>query len=114
MYPLLIDLKSDLGSSIKHIKESIRAIPDKGIGFGSFALAESNEIDYSMLPKISFNYLGQFDSQEGFWQVVSEDSGIAMHLDNVDSNIININGMVIEGELRFSVVTQLGLSLIHI
>ncbi|WP_150468583.1 condensation domain-containing protein, partial [Francisella sp. SYW-9] len=56
----------------------------------------------------SFNYLGQFDSQEGLWQLASQSSGIPVHSDNHDHNVININGIVIEGELRFNVVTQLG------
>uniref|UniRef100_UPI00123DC5ED non-ribosomal peptide synthetase n=1 Tax=Francisella sp. SYW-9 TaxID=2610888 RepID=UPI00123DC5ED len=56
----------------------------------------------------SFNYLGQFDSQEGLWQLASQSSGMPVHSDNHDHNVININGIVIEGELRFNVVTQLG------
>jgi len=31
-----------------------------------------------------------------------------MHTDNRDSNIININGMVVEGKLSFHIVTTLG------
>ncbi|MED7818413.1 MULTISPECIES: condensation domain-containing protein, partial [unclassified Francisella] len=107
MYPALLEIKEDLGSTIKHIKESLRSIPNKGIGFGSFAQS-SNEIDFKQLPRVSFNYLGQFDGREGLWQLVSESSGINMNLDNQDHNIININGLVVDGQLSFSVVTQLG------
>ncbi|MBY7735091.1 non-ribosomal peptide synthetase, partial [Francisella philomiragia] len=107
MYPALLEIKEDLGSTIKYIKESLRAIPDKGIGFGSFAQS-SDEIDFKQLPRISFNYLGQFDGREGLWQLVSESSGISMHSDNRDHNVININGMIVDGQLSFSVVTQLG------
>jgi non-ribosomal peptide synthase protein (TIGR01720 family) len=106
MYPTLLEVKEGLDSTIKYVKESIRAIPDKGIGFGSFVQAQ--EFGFDQLPRISFNYLGQFDSQEGLWQLASQSSGVSMHPNNQDHNIININGMVIEGELRFSVVTQLG------
>ena len=103
MYPVKLELHKGLESSIKGIKESLRRIPGKGIGFGAIY---PNEL--INLPAISFNYLGQFDTQDEQWQVVSENAGIAMHTDNIDSNIININGMVLEGELSFSVVTKLG------
>ncbi|MBK2238656.1 glycosyltransferase, partial [Francisella philomiragia] len=52
--------------------------------------------------------LGQFDAKEGLWQVVSEDSGVSISSKNKDHNIVNINGMVVDGQLSFSVVTQLG------
>ena len=108
MYPVLLETQDDIGNTIKYIKESLRAIPDKGIGFGSFAINKDNDINFDQLPAISFNYLGQFDSKEGLWQLASEDSGISVSSKNQDHNIININGMVVDGQLSFSVVTQLG------
>ncbi len=103
MYPVRLALQENLEASIQHIKESLRAIPNKGIGFG---VIFPNEL--MNLPPISFNYLGQFDTQDAYWHIVSENSGIAMHTENIDTNIININGWVLEGELRFSIVTKLG------
>ncbi len=108
MYPVLLDIQEDIGETIKNTKESLRKIPDKGIGFGSFAIGSDNEINFDQLPRISFNYLGQFDSKENLWQLTSESSGISMSSENQDHNIININGMVVDGQLSFSVVTQLG------
>ncbi|MBK2239035.1 condensation domain-containing protein, partial [Francisella philomiragia] len=52
--------------------------------------------------------LGQFDAKEGLWQVVSEDSGVSISSKNKDHNIVNINGMVVDGQLSFNVITQLG------
>ncbi|WP_345027173.1 amino acid adenylation domain-containing protein, partial [Flavivirga jejuensis] len=103
MYPVQLSVQDNLGSSIKEIKESLRAIPNKGIGFGAIY---PNEL--INLPAISFNYLGQFDSQDDYWQVVDENSGIQMHSSNANTSLININGMVTEGRLSFNIVTKLG------
>jgi len=108
MYPVLLETQEDIGNTIKYIKESLRVIPDKGIGFGGFVINKDNNINFNQLPEISFNYLGQFDSKEGLWQIVSEDSGVSASSRNQDHNIININGMVVDGKLGFTVVTQLG------
>ncbi|WP_407878137.1 condensation domain-containing protein, partial [Francisella sciaenopsi] len=108
MYPVLLEDKGELSTTIKYVKESLRAIKDKGIGFGSFAVSDESSIRFKDLPTISFNYLGQFDAKEGLWQIISEDSGVSVSSKNKDHNIVNINGMVVDGQLSFSVVTQLG------
>ncbi|MBC8756557.1 amino acid adenylation domain-containing protein [Kordia sp. YSTF-M3] len=103
LYPVALKLEKDLSSSIKSIKESLRTIPNKGIGFGAMFPEELIN-----LPRISFNYLGQFDSQDEYWQVLSENSGMAIHTDDADTTLININGMVVAGKLSFRVDTKLG------
>ncbi|GAA3623460.1 amino acid adenylation domain-containing protein [Flavivirga jejuensis] len=103
MYPVELSVEDNLESSIKGIKESLRAIPNKGIGFGAIY-----PNGYINLPSITFNYLGQFDTQDGYWQVLSENSGIPIHINNIESDIINITGMVTDGQLNFSIISQLG------
>ncbi|MBN8523547.1 MAG: hypothetical protein J0M23_06835, partial [Rickettsiales bacterium] len=41
------------------------------------------------------------------WEIVSEGSGIATHLTNQDPNILNINGLIIDGKLSFSITSKL-------
>ncbi|WP_298776655.1 condensation domain-containing protein, partial [uncultured Shewanella sp.] len=111
MYPVSLSLKPTLRDSIIFIKESVRAIPNKGIGFSCFAQAQGAHSSTLPLPPISFNYLGQFDGERQastVWQLSTDSAGTAVHAANHDENIININGMVVDGALRFSVVTQLG------
>ncbi len=108
MYPVKLELQDTVSASIKHVKESLRLIPHKGLGYGSFSVLENSSIAFNKLPPIRFNYLGQFDKQEGDWQISLEDSGLSMHQDNQDSTLINISGYVSEGQLHFSIVTGLG------
>ena len=59
------------------------------------------------LPLVTFNYLGQFHAPEGYWQVVPENSGQSFHPENHDRTIINIVGMVNDGELTFTISARL-------
>ena len=107
MFPVKLEVKNNIKETIECIKESLRSIPNKGIGFGVFA-AKKTGFTFNDLPPISFNYLGQFDAKQRDWQVVSEDSGNMAHPANINHNLININGMISNGKLEFSVMTRLG------
>ncbi|WP_228454109.1 condensation domain-containing protein, partial [Chryseobacterium fistulae] len=59
MYPIVLERGKDLFSTVVHTKDSLRGIPNHGIGYGSLiGYTDGN------LPGISFNYLGQLDQQE--------------------------------------------------
>jgi len=106
MYPVRLEVKDSLRDSIRSIKECLRKVPRKGIGFGSYALLSDSGYGFEDLPLVSFNYLGQLDvGSSKDWQIVSERSGVSVHRSNKDHNVININGFVSEGKLRFSIVT---------
>ncbi|MBU9709582.1 amino acid adenylation domain-containing protein [Paenibacillus sp. AK121] len=63
-YPVLLDMPKEtaLSQRIKHAKEGLRSIPQKGIGYGILKyLAEVSPALCEVDPEISFNYLGQFD-----------------------------------------------------
>jgi amino acid adenylation domain-containing protein/non-ribosomal peptide synthase protein (TIGR01720 family) len=113
MYPVRLKIAQDIGSSLKTIKEILRKIPNKGIGYGALVGYKENP-----LPRISFNYLGQFDNEnnkihllesklQNFWKIVDESSGISEHNANGDYYIININGMIINNVLKFSIESKL-------
>jgi amino acid adenylation domain-containing protein/non-ribosomal peptide synthase protein (TIGR01720 family) len=107
-YPLQLQLQQDFANSIKNIKKILRAVPNKGIGYGAFKyLARSEKLKAHALPLISFNYLGQFNTQTEFWHLSSETAGKSADPNNQDKNLLNINGWVIAGELYFSIVSQL-------
>ncbi|MDR2234817.1 MAG: amino acid adenylation domain-containing protein [Chryseobacterium sp.] len=102
MYPLLLKTGTDVTDTIIHTKESLRSIPNNGIGYGSL-------IGYTKagLPKISFNYLGQLDQEDTSgdktWFIAAEGSGISNSPENRDSHMISINGATIDGQLRFGI-----------
>ena len=104
MYPVRLEVMNKLSDSIKTIKENLHQIPNKGIGYGAL-------IGYKLitLPGISFNYLGQFDSikSDSSWHIVGENSGITISRSNKSSNIIDINGWIVGGKLKFTILSRL-------
>jgi non-ribosomal peptide synthase protein (TIGR01720 family) len=68
----------DLGSYIRNVKETLRAVPGEGIGYGVLRYMSDNGQDIADLqirPSIIFNYLGHVNRFE------SEYLSNAMHLD---------------------------------
>uniref|UniRef100_UPI001141ED0F condensation domain-containing protein n=1 Tax=Lacrimispora amygdalina TaxID=253257 RepID=UPI001141ED0F len=66
-YPVILDMKEtgSISSRIKSVKESLRTIPGKGMGYGILKyqtiLPDEEMLKFNLIPEISFNYLGQFD-----------------------------------------------------
>ena len=64
VYPVSLNLEgfTDLGASLKHVKEHLRAIPHGGIGYGILKyLGAADAAFEKSKAEVSFNYLGQMD-----------------------------------------------------
>jgi amino acid adenylation domain-containing protein/non-ribosomal peptide synthase protein (TIGR01720 family) len=106
-YPFVYQAAADdLGQSIIAIKEDLRTIPNKGIGYGVLRYLTNGETQWGSEPQISFNYLGDFDSQVG-----GEDSGLQMssdpkgaenHQENSGGYTLSLIGISINGELSLT------------
>ncbi len=106
MYPLLLDLKSSdagLDTLIKSVKEQVRQVPDKGLGYGVLKYINKEEVFQQAAPfEIIFNYLGQVDSvaRESKWFSGSEESaGESRSSELVITEKLFINSIVRGGEL---------------
>ncbi|EPL03311.1 non-ribosomal peptide synthetase [Pseudomonas sp. CF161] len=109
VFPVKLSLAADLGDSIKQIKEQLRAIPNKGIGFGALRyLGDPQTRDtLSRLPepRITFNYLGQFDGsfdreQGALFAPAEESTGANQSPQAPLGNWLSLNGQVYGGELK--------------
>ncbi|MCV9951204.1 non-ribosomal peptide synthetase [Paenibacillus sp. BT-177] len=96
-----------LGHQVKQVKESLRRIPNKGIGYGilRYLSVPRDGERFALEPEISFNYLGQFDqdyesngSQPSLFSPGSDSSPNA-----VMDYVLDINGMVSEGVLELTI-----------
>ncbi|WP_219665566.1 non-ribosomal peptide synthetase [Streptomyces bambusae] len=70
MFPVRLDAGTgtDLGRSLKAVKEQLHALPDNGIGYGvlRYTDAEAAAVLAELpAPQIGFNYLGRFDATAG-------------------------------------------------
>ncbi|WP_309060601.1 non-ribosomal peptide synthase/polyketide synthase [Streptomyces sp.] len=63
LFPVALHLpRGDWGAAVKAVKEQLRAVPDRGIGYGALRhLAGDERLAAVPPPGISFNYLGRFD-----------------------------------------------------
>ena len=64
LFPVQLTPSADLGASLKSIKEQLRSVREKGVGYGLLRYLAGNEIGAQLAalptPRITFNYLGQF------------------------------------------------------
>ncbi|MFI8192533.1 non-ribosomal peptide synthase/polyketide synthase [Streptomyces sp. NPDC085946] len=63
LFPVALDVPhGDWGAALKSVKEQLRAVPGRGLGYGALRyLARDEELAAAPAPGISFNYLGRFD-----------------------------------------------------
>jgi len=57
-----------LGAAVKRVKEQLRAVPAKGLGFGLLRYVNAGtaaELRALSTPQLAFNYLGRFDAAAG-------------------------------------------------
>ncbi len=110
IYPVRLSVDREISQSIKQVKENLRQIKNKGIGYGALIGYEGG--DY---PRISFNYLGQLNTRgaEQAWFISSDKSGESVHADNREPNIININCLVRDGKFEMHLVSKLSKANTH-
>ncbi|MCX8514526.1 MAG: condensation domain-containing protein, partial [Burkholderiales bacterium] len=109
MYPVRIYSTMDnLEFSIINTKEILRNVLNNGIGYGALC-------GYTKLPRIGFNYLGQFDnnSNAASWSIVPESCGETVNSNNSTNFIISLNAFVTNGCLQINLAGKLDKSLVE-
>ncbi|RON25158.1 non-ribosomal peptide synthetase [Pseudomonas brassicacearum] len=109
LFPVNLVPSSDLGASIKTIKEHLRGVPDKGLGYGALRYLGTPQMRAELAalpqPRITFNYLGQFDRQfddAALFVPSTEGSGVAQDPSAPLGNWLTVEGQVYGGELSLS------------
>ncbi|HLK96906.1 MAG TPA: condensation domain-containing protein, partial [Hymenobacter sp.] len=90
-----------IGQTIKAVKEALRSIPNKGIGYGALKyLNPAPAIQEALADEhwdFTFNYLGQFDNLEigdGYLYGAGESTGQSRHQNTPFLTRLEINGSV--------------------
>ncbi|MFJ4068427.1 non-ribosomal peptide synthase/polyketide synthase [Pseudomonas sp. NPDC089996] len=109
LYPVRLQPAADIGASIKGIKEQLRNVPNKGIGYGLLRHLGPQAAQQALAglpqPRITFNYLGQFDTamaEGALWRLAEESAGSGIDDDAPLGNWLNLDGQVHEGVLSLS------------
>ncbi|MEM9296748.1 MAG: amino acid adenylation domain-containing protein [Bacteroidota bacterium] len=108
MYPVILEKKGkDLGEIIKHVKEALRQVPNYGM---DFLLSRYLKDGYSSNPEvyaqISFNYLGQFDTDIAgkSFTLSNEDRGEEISTNISKYSDWDITGSVVDGALKMNLL----------
>ncbi|UAY69896.1 lichenysin non-ribosomal peptide synthetase LicA [Bacillus paralicheniformis] len=107
-FPALIQMRhsGDIGYQIKQIKEELRHIPNKGIGYGIYRyLTEEDKKAKPIKHDISFNYLGQFTemADSGLFTRSTLPSGDPLSPETEKPNALDIVGYIEDGILTMSI-----------
>ncbi|MFW9264015.1 amino acid adenylation domain-containing protein [Nostoc sp. CALU 546] len=110
IFPVVVELgiTDDLGTALKSVKEQLRVIPNKGIGYGLLRYlnvdAEINaQLEKIPQAEVSFNYLGQFAqvvNTSSLIQIANESSGNSQSLQGQRHYLLDINAIIINEKLQ--------------
>lgn len=106
-YPVWLEMtdEKNTGLVIEQIKQRLRSVPSKGIGYGVLkylsnegGVLASNQSD----PVVVFNYLGQFGEnkqEENDWDIVADFNRHTVALEHPRNCLLGFNGGIRSGEL---------------
>ncbi|MFS0655873.1 amino acid adenylation domain-containing protein [Bacillus sp. 179-C3.3 HS] len=104
-YPIFIPfIKADVGRQIKDVKETLRAVPQKGIGYGLLRYMTESHSLKTVTPQMSFNYLGQLDQtdDEVKLYIADERNGHVHDPKAERQHLIDVYGYVVNGQLQMN------------
>ncbi|MFN2413682.1 MAG: amino acid adenylation domain-containing protein [Pyrinomonadaceae bacterium] len=109
LFPVSLSAPSlDTEEVLRSVKERLRALPNKGLGYGLLRYLSGDEEVAARLraaprPEISFNYLGQFDrtlSDSAPFETARESAGPARNEEAVRGSLLDVTALVTGGRLR--------------
>jgi amino acid adenylation domain-containing protein/non-ribosomal peptide synthase protein (TIGR01720 family) len=112
IYPVALEVQagSSASETLKQVKEQLRRIPQKGLGYGVLKYLSHREGLRERLrgvrSEVLFNYLGQVDQvvgEDSMYRAGREGSGAAQDEQGQRAYLLEIGGLVTEGQLRMSI-----------
>ncbi|MGF9913674.1 amino acid adenylation domain-containing protein, partial [Paenibacillus ehimensis] len=108
-FPVVLEMGAgqEISQRIKRVKEGLRQIPQKGIGYGilRYLSAPREGETFEVQPEISFNYLGQFDQdmESNALHASPYSSGASIGQSMPRAYTLDINGMISGGVLELTI-----------
>ncbi|NOQ75939.1 MAG: amino acid adenylation domain-containing protein, partial [Crocinitomix sp.] len=109
VYPYVLAASSNNPlEALVEVKESLRKIPNKGVGYGMLKYL-TNSFETELTPSAIFNYLGDFGSNAGgdegtsLFEYSGEYKGHDFAPRSHSDELLNVTGMLVMGELQMSI-----------
>lgn len=107
VFPVLLQLTdaANPGETLKAVKEQLRTIPNRGIGYGILRYLSNVAQQLQTCPKaeVNFNYFGQLDQalpESSLFGLTQDPCGSAFSPKGNRSYLLEINGFVSSGKLQ--------------
>jgi non-ribosomal peptide synthase protein (TIGR01720 family) len=110
LFPVLLQLEpaAKPGEALKAVKEQVRSVPNRGIGYGVLRylcqdVAVTAQLRDLPQAEVCFNYLGQFDQvlpKSGLFGLVQRASRFQRNLRGSRRYLLEVNGRIAQGELH--------------
>ncbi|RKI08338.1 amino acid adenylation domain-containing protein, partial [Corallococcus praedator] len=109
LYPVVLEVPEagTPGDALRAVRDTLRQVPGKGVGYGllRYQGPESVVAKLKQTPKaqVAFNYLGQFDALAtgaGGFTLAKESSGPVMGEGGQRGHVLEVNGLVVGGQLE--------------
>ena len=111
IYPVVLESRAaeEVAAALKRVKEQLRAVPRRGLGYGVLRYLGSGEVSTRLRTmrraQVGFNYLGQLDQMVGaerWLGIAAESVGAEREASGQRVHAIEVSGYVVGGELRMS------------
>ncbi|MBD2559799.1 MULTISPECIES: non-ribosomal peptide synthetase [Nostoc] len=106
IFPVVLDVSktSGVGEAVKAVKEQLRSIPNRGIGYGVLRYLKGESRLHQLKANVRFNYLGQTDQvfESSMFAPASESTEPGRSLRGNRNYLLDINGIVADGQLQLS------------
>ncbi|HLL46198.1 MAG TPA: condensation domain-containing protein, partial [Longimicrobiaceae bacterium] len=111
-YPVVLELprSGDAGAALKAVKEQLRSVPGRGIGYGLLRYLSGSgagaELGRAAEAEVGFNYLGQMDqavSADAFFAFAPESPGASRDPRGPRAHRLEVTGSVREGRLELRI-----------
>jgi len=110
-FPVALAPMGEPGAALMRVKESLRDIPGKGLGFGLLRqrgnVGDVGDVGTAAHAQVVFNYLGQFDGDfdaDALWTLAAEGMGVAVNEGAPMGHEFQVSGQVYAGELALRVM----------
>jgi len=111
-YPVVLERRGGGGETLKGVKEALRGVPGRGVGYGVLRYmggAEAGGVawlgELEEAAEVSFNYLGQFDQvlqESSLFKLSDESLHVAQAPGGMLSHLLRVNAHVAGGRLEVS------------
>lgn len=108
LYPVRLEGSAvDAGALIQSVKERLRQVPDRGLGYGVLRYLTRDAVlrNAAGKPQVTFNYLGQTGQtlrQDTSWQLAPESAGTSRAADSARRSWFDVGAIVLDGRLQLS------------